>query len=56
MAECPYCGKSFNSQKGVSVHLHSCRKCSGFDLYMRGQGKQRRNETGKILKPHWDEK
>lgn len=52
MSECPYCGKHFNSKKGVSVHLHSCRKCSGFDMYMRGQGKQRRNESGQILKPH----
>ncbi|WP_410509076.1 hypothetical protein RSJ42_02050 [Methanosarcina hadiensis] len=52
MTECPFCGKSFNSKKGVSVHLHSCRKGSGFDLYMRGQGTQRVNESNKILKPH----
>lgn len=55
MTECPYCGRSFNSQKGVSVHLHSCPKCSGFDMYMRGQGTQRRNESDKILKPHWED-
>jgi Zn-finger nucleic acid-binding protein len=52
MAQCPYCGKSFNSEKGVSVHLHSCSKCSGFDMYVRGQGKQRRNESDNIFKTH----
>lgn len=52
MAQCPYCGKSFNSEKGVSVHLHSCPKCSGFDMYARGHGKQQRNDSDNILKTH----
>ncbi|WP_155401316.1 hypothetical protein [Methanosarcina mazei] len=52
MAECPYCGRSFSSEKGVSVHLLSCPKCSGFDMYKREQGKQRRNESDKIFKAH----
>lgn len=52
MAQCPCCGKWFNSEKGVSVHLHSCPKCSGFDMYMRGQTRKLRTESDKILKTH----
>lgn len=52
MSECPYCGKYFHSEKGVSVHLHSCPKCSGFDMYMRGRSKARKEESDKILKTH----
>lgn len=32
----------------MSVRLYSCRKCSGFDMYMRELSKHLRNESDKI--------